>query len=88
MDFTSLLFIFINVTLFIGTESFWYMRKLYKLTAIFAVLQFASAYVAMEYFHLTLQQLLLVTLGYYAIAVCSTFYRMRARIRHALLVKA
>lgn len=88
MDFTSLLFIFINLTLFLATETFWYQQKLYKLTAIFAVLQFASAYVAMEYFHLPLQQLLLVMLGYYAIAVLSTFYRMRIRIKHALLVKA
>lgn len=66
---------------------FWYMQKRYKIAALFAVLQLASAYVAMEYFQINLQQLLLVMLGYYAIAAFNTFYRMRMRIQHALLAK-
>lgn len=85
MDFNSLLFIFINLTLLLGTEAFLYQQKLYKIAVFFAVLQLASAYVALEYFHLTLQQLLLVMLGYYAIAAFNTFYRMR--IKHAVLTK-
>lgn len=87
MDFTSILFIFINVTLFLGTETFWYQQKRYKIAVLFALLQIVSVYLAMEYFQINLQQLLLVMLGYYAIAVFSTFYRMRVRIKHALLVK-
>jgi hypothetical protein len=88
MDSMSLLFTFVNVTLFIGTETFWYQQKLYKIAILFAILQLVSAYIAMEYFQINMQQLLLVTLGYYAIAVISTFYRIRMRIQHLLLVKA
>jgi hypothetical protein len=88
MDFISFLFIFVNGVLFLGTETFWYQQKLYKIAILFAILQLVSAYIAMEYFQINMQQLLLVTLGYYAIAVFSTFYRIRMRIKHALLVKA
>lgn len=84
MDFTSILFIFINVTLFLGTETFWYQQKLYRITVLFAVLQLASVYLAMEYFHLTLQQLLLVMLGYYAITMLIVLYRMRMRVKNSL----
>jgi hypothetical protein len=88
MDFMSLLFIFVNVTLFLGTEMFWYTQKLYKIAVLFAALQLASVYIAMEYFNLNLRQLLLVILGYFAIAAFSAYYRMRVRIKKALLTEA
>ncbi len=87
MDFASFLFIFIIGTLFVGTQTSWYMQKRYKMAVIFAVAQLVSATIALEYFHLTLQQLLWVMLGYYAIAMFSTLYRIRIRIKQALLVK-
>lgn len=87
MDFMSFIFIVVNVTLFLTTETFLYMQKLYKITVLFAVLQLASTYFAMGYFHLNLQQLLLVMLGYYAITMLAVLYRMRMRVKHALLTK-
>lgn len=87
MDSMSLLFIFVNGVLFLGTVTFWYQQMLYKIAVLFAALQLVSAYLAMEYFQINLQQLLLVMLGYYAISAFNTFYRMRVRIKHALLVK-
>lgn len=87
MDFISFVFIFVNVILFLGTETFWYQQKLYKIAVLFALLQLASAYLAIEYFQINFQQLLLVMLGYFAIAVFSASYRMRVRIKHTLLKK-
>lgn len=87
MDSMSFLFIFVNGVLFLATETFWYIHELYKVAVLYAVLQLASTYVAMEYFHLTLQHLLLVMLGYYAITMLSLLQRMRMRIKHALLTK-
>jgi hypothetical protein len=84
MEFMSLLFIFVNVTLFLTTETFWYIQKLYKIAVLFATLQLASAYVAMEYFHLNLQQLIFVMLGYFSIAIFIANYRIRVRIKKAL----
>lgn len=82
MDFMSFIFIVVNVTLFLTTETFLYMQKLYKIAVLFAVLQLASAY-----FHLNLQQLLLVMLGYCIITMLAVLYRMRMRVKHALLTK-
>jgi positive regulator of sigma E activity len=87
MDFMSLLFIFVSVTLFLGTETFWYIQRFYRIAVLFAALQLTSAYLAIEYFQINLQQLPLVMLGYFAIAVFSTFLRFRARIKNASFVK-
>jgi type IV secretory pathway TrbL component len=87
MDFMSLLFIFVSVTLFLTTEVFWYIQKLYRIAVLFVALQLASIYIAMEYFHLNLRQLLLVMLSYFAIAVFSTFLHFRVRIKNASFVK-
>jgi hypothetical protein len=84
MDFMSLLFIFVSVTLFLTTETFYYIQKLYRIAVLFAALQLVSVYVATEYFQINLQQLPLVMLGYFAIAVFSANYRMSRRIKKAL----
>jgi hypothetical protein len=87
MDLMSLIFIFVSVTLFLTTEVFWYIQKLYKIAVLFAALQLTSAYLAIEYFQINLQQLPLVMLGFFAIAVLSANYRMRRRIKKVLSKK-
>lgn len=81
MEFMSLLFIFVNVTLFLTTETFWYIQRLYKIAVLFAVLQLVSTYIALKYFQINLQHLVWVMLSYFAIAVFIANYRIRMRIK-------
>lgn len=81
MDFLSLVFIFVSVTLFLITEAFWSIQKLYKIAVLFATLQLASAYVAMQFFHLNVQQIVFVMLGYFFIAILFANYRIRMRFK-------
>lgn len=81
MDFMSLVFIFVSVTLFLITEAFWSIQKLYKIAVLFAALQLASAYVAMQFFHLNVQQIVFVMLGYFFIAIFFANYRIRMRFK-------
>lgn len=88
MDFMSLVFIFVTVTLFLITEAFWSIQKLHKIAAFFAALQLVSVYVAMQFFHLDVQQLVFVMLGYFFIAISIAYYRIRMRIKKALSTAA
>lgn len=84
METISSIYPIVNVVLFIGSLLFWITQKYYKETLVFALVQLATAYCAVAYMHMSMQELVPVMGVFYALSAIAILIHTRIRLNRVL----
>jgi hypothetical protein len=86
MEITPILFLVVSIALSISSTMFWSTQKFYKMALVFALGQLAALYFTLVRFDMSMRELMLVSSGFFAIAVIFAMVRNYRRFKRALQI--